>query len=160
MKITTVISLILFILLYGCTNGNSSGEPQIYLIPEGYTGSITVVYNHPKGQPKKYEGKYRVFEIDEKGCCLSQFGPQYGDWIKEKFVLVDRAGNRSEIETNPDFKTYEEDTTGLKRIFHSVSGDFKPEHPDLHFYSFLICKSTQYKQLVKRDRNMMRCLGD
>ena len=158
-KIITKSYIWVFIFIISSYRCSLDGEPNIFIIPENYTGRVTVIFNHSEGIPKKYEGKYRVFKIDNNGCCLSQFRPQYEKWIEEKFFLIDSTGNRVEIETHPGFRTYEEDTTGLKRIFNVVSGDFSPEHPDLHFYSFLICKSTEYKELLKLEKDMEKCLG-
>lgn len=156
-KFVTKPYIWVFVFIISSYRCSSDGEPCIFIIPENYIGRVTVIFNHPEGQPKKYEGNYRVFEIDNNGCCLSQFGPQHNKWIEEKFYLVDSTGSRLEVDTHPEFKTYKEDTTGLKRIFNSVSGDFSPKQPELHFYSFLIGQSTEYKELLKLDKDFEKC---
>lgn len=139
--------LVLFVTTF--SSCNSDGEPSIYLIPENFNGRVTIILNSPNGHPEKYEDDFRIFEIDKNGCYRSQFEPQYDKWSVEKFFLVDSLGNRTKIQTSSGFKTYEQDTTNLKRVFHIISGDFAPENPNLHFYSFLICKSSEYENMIK-----------
>ncbi len=143
--------LIVLIVLFIAAKCQRDGEPSIYLIPEGFTGRTTIFLGHSEGMPKEYEGKHRVFRIDENGCCVSQFEPQYGKWSVNDFYLVDKNGKRELLDPYPNFKTYEEDTTGLKRIFHKSGGDLKPERPDIHFYSFIVCTAPEYNDWVDSD---------
>lgn len=150
----------LFVLIVTFSGCDSNGEPVIFLIPEGYTGRVTIIHNHPEDQSKKYEDGHRVFQIDENGCCLSQFELQYDKWLEKDYFLVDSVGNRTKIETNPGFKTYEEDTTGLKRVFLEQTVDFSSQPENLNFYTFLLCKSTEYKDFMHlMEDNHDECLS-
>src|SRR5688572_10946786 len=108
-------------------------EPSIYLIPEQFTGRVTIFLGHQKGVRPEHEDEFRVFRINEHGCCVSQFNPQYEGWAKDQFYLVDKQGKRRMIQDITGFKTYKEDTTGVKRIFKGSTGDLGPERSDLHY---------------------------
>ncbi len=150
-----IIVAIVLIILFIATKCQRDGEPSIYLIPENFTGRVTIFLGHPKGMPKEYEGEYRVFRIDENGCCVSQFEPQYGRWAKYIYYLVDEDGNRTLIPETSGFKTYEEDTTGLKRIFYGYSGNTE----NIHLYSFIVCTAPEYYDWVDSDIDY-RCLDN
>lgn len=126
-------------------------EPGIYLIPEQFNGRVTIFLGHPKGAPMEHEGEYRIFRINEKGCCISQFEAQYDEWTKDQFYLVDQQGKRKAIPEITGFKTYEEDTTGIKRIFQGSTGDLGPEKPNIHYISFIVCTAPEYKNWVNTD---------
>src|ERR1700748_9632 len=85
------------IALMQLTSSCKRSEPTIYLIPEGYTGRVVVVfnqtgkpikykdnYNHDAiyvskvGTPVKYENGHRVYEIPSNGILLTQFESTYG----------------------------------------------------------------------------------
>jgi hypothetical protein len=48
-------------------------QPEMYLTSVGYQGPIIVIYNQSDGQPIKYDGKARIYEVPENGIVLSQF---------------------------------------------------------------------------------------
>ncbi|RZF84824.1 hypothetical protein EXT46_03075 [Pseudoalteromonas sp. CO325X] len=96
-------------LLPACTEVKES-EPTIYLIPEGYVGSLYIVFNAPNGQPPKYEGNSRVYHIPPSGVLVTQMDANEG-WIasdKIQFFSVSINGNRKPIsevsKSTPDNK--------------------------------------------------------
>jgi len=64
-------------LLTSCI-GEKIAEPEKYVIPDNYTGIIVLICNNPKGHPKKYEEKSRVYYIDASGILVTQFDCNYG----------------------------------------------------------------------------------
>ncbi|KZE67991.1 hypothetical protein AWM68_17620 [Fictibacillus phosphorivorans] len=112
MKVILFITLSIFsIFVYGCSNIiKEDTTDNIYLIPEGFEGSITVFYDVP-GEPQlKKEGKYTVIPIE--ALAFNVFGdPQmdtYGAFftstsdmkygtVNDKYFYVDEKGKRTPI---------------------------------------------------------------
>ena len=89
---------ILIALLSACTEVKKR-EPAIYLIPDGYVGSLYIIFNAPNGQPPKYEGDSRVYEIPPTGVLVTQMDANEG-WIESsrlQYFYVSNAGNRTPI---------------------------------------------------------------
>ena len=72
----TLASIFLLIILMACQRG----EPEIVIVPEGYTGYVIIIYNQDNGAPVRYEGEKRVYEIPESGILRTQFSGNYG-WV-------------------------------------------------------------------------------
>jgi hypothetical protein len=70
-----IISLILSFVLLSC----GRGEREIIIAPRNYTGYILVIFNQENGQPIKYLGKKRVYEIPRDGVLKTQFNIN-GGW--------------------------------------------------------------------------------
>lgn len=91
-------------MLLGCDRG----EQEIIIAPRNYTGYIIVIFNQEDGQPVKYEGKKRVYEIPSDGVLKTQFNVN-GGWsdYPEFYYEAINPENRlpsnilSEIETLP-----------------------------------------------------------
>ena len=74
-------------------------EPTIYLIPDGYVGSLYIIFNAPNGQPPKYEGDSRVYEIPPSGVLVTQMDANEG-WIeasKIQYFYVSDTNERTPI---------------------------------------------------------------
>lgn len=56
-------------MLFSC----DSGEEEIIVIPENYTGYVLIIFNQKDGIPIKYEGEKRVYEIPQNGVLKTQF---------------------------------------------------------------------------------------
>ena len=48
-------------------------ESETYLIPQGFTGRVNVIFSRKDGAPTKYENNRRVYEIPANGVLLTQF---------------------------------------------------------------------------------------
>ena len=89
---------ILIALLSACTEVKKR-EPTLYLIPDGYVGSLYIIFNAPNGQPPKYEGDSRVYEIPPTGVLVTQMDANEG-WIESsrlQYFYVSNTGNRTPI---------------------------------------------------------------
>lgn len=71
-------------------------EPETFLIPKGYRGTVRVVFDQTCGQPVKYEAKRRLYEIPNDGILLTQFKAEQG-FIDQKFYIIEN-GKRRKIE--------------------------------------------------------------
>jgi hypothetical protein len=72
-------------------------DPEIHLIPEGYTGEVTIVFNAPDGASFDVEDGARLYRIPVNGILFTQFPVNYGMDRSRKFFLVTPYGDRHEI---------------------------------------------------------------
>lgn len=75
MKTELILSLILSLMLFGC----NTGEQEIIVVPRDYTGYILVIFNQEDGEPVKYDGEKRVYEIPGDGILKTRFTSN-GGW--------------------------------------------------------------------------------
>jgi hypothetical protein len=81
---------------------NKPREADVYLIPQGYTGLVTVQYNIPGGPELEKEGKHYVFHIPPDGKLdTSTPEPNYGV-AQDKYYYVDASGKRTELQYGRD----------------------------------------------------------
>jgi hypothetical protein len=74
----------------------SFGPSQTFLLPIGYTGTLTVVHGEPCGQPdRKEDGRY-IIEVPENGVAIIQRKSE-GGWVDDKYYYVDKAGRRTPV---------------------------------------------------------------
>lgn len=104
-NIVSPICLLIFLFSIGCKNP----EPADFLIPNGYTGRIAVIFNQMKGVKPKYLSGRRVYEIPANGILLTKFNYEYG-FIDYRYFLIDETGNKIllpiyEMEHNKDGTT-------------------------------------------------------
>lgn len=45
---------------------------DMYLMPDGFKGTVTVFFNDPSGKPERRDGERRVFEIPASGTLYTQ----------------------------------------------------------------------------------------
>jgi|GEM_PF-1839861 len=86
----------LIILVFASSCAQQS-EDTIRLIPEGYLGTVMIIFNQKNGEAEEYEDGKRVYRIPETGILYTQFEPNYGIQKHEYFYL-DTNGNRTEID--------------------------------------------------------------
>tara|TARA_B100002049_G_scaffold237320_1_gene228020 strand:- start:5795 stop:6070 length:276 start_codon:yes stop_codon:yes gene_type:complete len=67
-------------LLSACTEVKES-EPEIILIPDGFSGRLHVIFNAPNGKPPQYKGDSRVYDIPPSGVLVTQMDANAG-WIE------------------------------------------------------------------------------
>ena len=111
--------------LSGCTEINKS-EPAIYLIPEGYVGSLYIIFNAPNGEPPKYEGNSRVYKIPPSGGLVSQMDANEG-WIESsqiQYFYVSDTGKRTPISEDSSFE--DNDSPGKRTVYVGWLGQSGP----------------------------------
>ncbi|HTC00322.1 MAG TPA: hypothetical protein VK705_06535 [Ferruginibacter sp.] len=67
-----LISLIPFIATY-ILFAVSSPSKDIFLIPKGYTGKVTIYYDQPNGQKEEFENGWRIYRIPPNEQLKTQF---------------------------------------------------------------------------------------
>ena len=96
---------------------NRKAEPESYLIPEGFTGKVNIIFNRKEGSPVKYENERRVYEIPDSGILLTQFTANDG-FIDRKYYYKNQSGELKRL------KTFEADTTAAKSFDRNEVGIF------------------------------------
>lgn len=74
------------------------GNPEIFLLPEGYQGAFYVVYNIPEGEPLTYEDGAPVYDIPQDGVLLTQADVSPGSVRKDMFFYESADGTRESID--------------------------------------------------------------
>ena len=131
-----------------------SGEKELTLLPDGYTGPVLVLYEQRDGQPREYRGNWRIFRIPASGVLKTQFNRQYyspdaeyyysrGDSLVRKIAWLD-----GPAETSADTSVY---VFGEEAGAGSLSpGEDSIAHPRLHFANFLVGHLADRDSLGKR----------
>lgn len=78
--------------IIGCKNP----EPEDYLLPEGFKGRATVIFNQKEGVPTKYENGRRIYEIPANGILLTQFKDQYGI-VNHHYFYIENNGKKTAL---------------------------------------------------------------
>ncbi len=108
----TLSILISLIFIVGCSNKEEAENTNdIYLIPNGFEGSILVLYDVPDQPPLKKEGNYTVIPIKRENLegleatNIQQYGIyltstedlKYGT-VNNQYYYIDEKGNRTAID--------------------------------------------------------------
>lgn len=122
-----LISLLNLFTLSSC---NPKPEPETYLIPQGFTGRVNVIFNRKDGVPPKYENERRVYEIPANGVLLTQFKDEYG-FVDHRYYYVDSNGKRTPLQIykhdyNPDgtVKWIIKDSTEVGIFLDGTTGQY------------------------------------
>lgn len=108
-----VTSLVVLLLSLFAYFKSSEGEPEMYIIPNGYEGEIVIFFDVKSGTPKEFEDKVRVYRIPESGILKTQFSFNKGlIALKDiKFFYEDKnTKQRTELFYNENIP-YRKDTT-------------------------------------------------
>ena len=90
-------------ILWALTCCNNKGEPEIFILPEGYTGCVLVIFNQKNGQPIEYSGSSRVYRIPPSGILMSQFSTNKG-WKDLPRFYYKKINDQNEIPVKADFE--------------------------------------------------------
>jgi hypothetical protein len=101
MRFTMLFSvMILALLASGCDFMQQAlylvPKDGMYLIPNGYTGTVIIVYDQPDGVVPEVEGGYYLYKIPPSGV-LKVKTPPYLGIVDVKYFYVDQAGERAEV---------------------------------------------------------------
>ena len=104
---TTLIFLSLLFIMIGCSTG---GEQEVLVVPKNFKGYVLVIFDQKNGQPIRYIGKKRVYEIPANGILKTQFKVN-NSWRDLTEYYVDEISPENmlpsfvEAEKNPRDKT-------------------------------------------------------
>ena len=91
---------------------------DIFLIPKGYIGKITIQYGQVDGQEKEFEGLWRIYRIPNNGILKTNFEIK-GNSISlsdSKYYYVDKTGKRIKIDQSCIY-CEEKDTVNIQVIY-------------------------------------------
>lgn len=93
----TLLSVLILILTIGCSSKYNRGTYDLYLIPEGYEGDITVIYNVKDAPKLEKEGEFDIIPVPTNGRYeTSNPMYDYGEVI-DQYYYVDQKGNRTRL---------------------------------------------------------------
>lgn len=74
-------------------------EPEVYLIPEGFTGEFYIVHGVKMGVEPEYEGDARLFRVTDAGVLHTSLPLNHGWATKDmiRFYFESEDGSRTEI---------------------------------------------------------------
>lgn len=79
-QMKAMIKILVIVILAQSLSSCQTGEQEIVIVPTDYTGYIVIIHNQEHGNPIRYEGKKRVYEIPQSGILRTQFSGNYG-WV-------------------------------------------------------------------------------
>jgi hypothetical protein len=71
-------------------------QPEIHLIPQGYSGEVFILHHVAAGEPMAREGWSRVYRIPSSGVLRSSTGANEG-WGMPRFFYLAADGRRERI---------------------------------------------------------------
>ena len=123
----------------------SKGEDEIHLIPEGYTGSVFIIFNQPDGQEKLYEDGKRVYKIPSDGILKTQFSPNEGLGYVDYYYVN---GERKKLEYKSG-KEADEVGDFDKVIIASGSRGAAGIQPQYTYMSYIVGKPDQLDSIYE-----------
>ncbi|WP_170227626.1 DUF6843 domain-containing protein [Flavobacterium noncentrifugens] len=69
---------------------------ETFLIPNGFEGRITVVFNQPNATQIPIENDRRIYKIPEDGILITSSKIETGI-LHQKYYYIDKSGNRTKI---------------------------------------------------------------
>ncbi|WPP41298.1 hypothetical protein SK066_22545 [Paenibacillus hunanensis] len=83
-------------LFFGCSQER---QPYIVLIPQGYTGQVTILFDQPDAAPLTYENNKAVISVPSTGRTATSDANRSGTF---EYYFVDVHGQREEIQNIPE----------------------------------------------------------
>ena len=76
-------------------------DSEVHLIPAGYSGDVTIVFNAPNGEPLDVEDGARLYRIPLTGILFTQLAINEGHSPEQRFFLVAPNGDRQLMTDRP-----------------------------------------------------------
>ena len=145
-----LIALLLLLGTVGCTQ---KAEPELFILPEGFTGVVTIIFDQSDGQEKEYQDGRRVYLIPENGVLYTQFKPSYGI-LNRKFFYNQTEEELEIIELKEEIKPT------VVYVLNSGNGSFSDlpkegisegstdDYPKIEFKYYLIGKPSEKDSLM------------
>ena len=150
-----VITLVPFIVSFIYFKANDASH-DIFFIPEGFRGQIIVLYGQHNGEPKEFDGQWRIYRIPKSGILKTQFELK-GHVLnlgRTKYFFVDNQGNKTVIPTFCEYcDSNIKDTTSVQIIYGTLDNmnigkyqDFFVDIPIIHFNEDKLSKLDSLKR--------------
>jgi len=140
------------------------GEPKeaVYLIPEGYVGSVVILFDQADGVTPDIENGFAVYNIPRDGVLRVNTSAVYS--VDElNYFYVDQAGNRTEItpvypssqaSEGDGKKTYKQIPPNDPTIYASIGemGSFNANGRVIRFRAFGVGRASESERLFEETR--------
>lgn len=128
-------------MLFSC----DSGEQEIIVIPKEYKGYVLIIFNQKDGNPIKYEGKKRVYEIPQSGILKTQFKSNDG-WREFTEYYYEKIAPENKLSSFAEIKKVPKDTiVGFMGANGTVKKSAESEER-IEFVEFYIGTKSQIEQ--------------
>lgn len=102
------------LIFIGCSE---RAEPEVHLIPEGFTGPVVIIFGDSSATPVRYEGESRVYDIPESGVLRTSSDVNEGVRLESEYFYVDEDGDRTAIS-----QAYGSQQPDGVAIYHRLTG--------------------------------------
>lgn len=93
----TLVVVVVVLYLFSYTSSYLTRPEKVtYLIPEGYTGNVLVIFNQPFGKKPEYENDRRIYRIPKTGILFTQFKDEEG-LMREQYYYITVEGKRTKL---------------------------------------------------------------
>lgn len=93
----TIIIVVISLYLFSFANSYlTRPEKETYLIPEGYKGTVLVIFNQPNGEKPEYEDGRRIYRIPQTGVLFTQLKDEQGI-INQEYFYIAPSGKRQKL---------------------------------------------------------------
>ncbi|MFP3387685.1 DUF6843 domain-containing protein [Brevibacillus sp. SIMBA_040] len=93
--VTLLLLSAVLLVVSGCTQQGPTND--IYLIPEGYEGTVYAYYNVKNAPPLTKEGDFDLHIINDKGYFATSTPDMDYGLVTDKYYYVDKNGQRTQI---------------------------------------------------------------
>ena len=90
-------SLLLLFLSLFCCYGEPE-EPDVYLIPENFEGTVFVIYDYPFGEEINIIDNQRIFKIPENGVLKTKFKQNKKSYKFPYFYTYNKSNKKEQID--------------------------------------------------------------
>jgi hypothetical protein len=152
MKVMILINAVVMMFLTSC----NKTEKEIHLIPAGYKGAVTIIFDCKEGNKLEYEGGTRVYRIGKDGV-LKINAPSNEGVLKsgdQLFFFVDSLGNRTEIKQHKE--NYKSADTNDVMIFNlQLHGNcvIKGQNLNGSAVQYLVCREEERETFYQKRIN-------
>lgn len=148
MKITLfLIYLYLIVLiLSGCT----SGEEEEYLLPEGYVGTVYIIFDQKTGIPPKYDEGKRLYEIPANGILRTQFNTNEGWHGIPIYYYIDSYNKKLPITFQLENKNIKKDSLQVCCIQNG--NGYKESNEIVKYERFFIGNQSQIDSAIEKQQ--------
>lgn len=91
LKFYTCCIVLCFSFMHSCLF--NTAEKEIFLIPEGYKGTIVILFNQEDGEKMKYQENARIYTIPINGVLYTQFTRTKGV-LNHKYYYMSAKGDK------------------------------------------------------------------
>ena len=94
--LTLIVVVVVLYLFSFVSSYLTRPEKETYLIPEGYKGTVLVIFNQLNGEKPEYEDGRRIYRIPQTGVLFTQLKDEQGI-INQEYFYISPNGQRRKL---------------------------------------------------------------